>query len=113
MRTRDAACSRGRRNGDEVARALLRRASPDETSRDHAVDAEERRLQLLCELTLGEAVEVEHVVRDGVTRGVELLGDVDLLGAEEGRDLAEDAGLVAVDDAQPREALRVRLVNLT
>ena len=42
---------------------------------------------------------VNHVVRDALTRSVELLGDINAMRAEQRRDLAEHAGIVLVDDA--------------
>ena len=46
--------------------------------------------------------QVNHRVRDGVTRGVDLLDNVALLGAQEGRDFAERSGFVLVDDTEAR-----------
>jgi len=46
--------------------------------------------------------EVDHRVRDVATRGVDLLRDVQALGPQEGGDLTQRAGLVAVHYAQPR-----------
>ncbi len=54
----------------------------------------------LAPLAPPHLAEVEDGVCDLSPRGVDLLLDVEFLGPEEGRDLAENAGLVLVHDAQ-------------
>mmetsp|Transcript_6519 Transcript_6519/g.15765 ORF Transcript_6519/g.15765 Transcript_6519/m.15765 type:complete len:497 (-) Transcript_6519:2-1492(-) len=77
-------------------------ARPDNARGDHSLQVEQLLLHIRGRVSFGEILQVHHVVRDLVARGVELLGNVEVHRAEEGRDLPKNTRLVVVDDAEAR-----------
>ena len=84
--------------GTGLAEVVVEHLAEEAEGDDVAHALGELSLELLG--VVGLVGEVDDGVRDVAAGGVDLLGDVEALGAEEGGDLAERAGLVLVDDAE-------------